>query len=71
MMLVDLFVSVMKVTVSVAIVQLEVSATLMQVKVAAANMWVEVEFMYKSVKRVIQYFCFPDSPIKGGDILDF
>ena len=69
MMLVDLFVSVMKVTVSVAILQLEVSATLMQVKVSAANMW--VEFMYKSVKRVIQYFCFPDSPIKGGDILDF
>ena len=30
--LVDLFVAVMKVTVSVAIMQLEVSATLMQVK---------------------------------------
>ena len=27
--------------------------------------------MYKSVKRVIQYFCFPDRPIIGGDILDF
>ena len=27
--------------------------------------------MYKLVKRVIQYFYFPDRPIKGGDILDF
>ena len=26
---------------------------------------------YKSVNRAIQYFCFPDRPIKGGDILDF
>ena len=26
---------------------------------------------YKSVKRAIQYFCFPDRPIKGGDNLDF
>ena len=23
------------------------------------------------VTRVIQYFCFPDEPMKGGDILDF
>ena len=45
-MLVDLFVAVMKVTVSVAIMQLEVSATLMQVdeKVSAANMWMTIFF---------------------------
>ena len=30
-----------------------------------------VEIIYKSVKRVIQYFCLPDRPIKGDDILDF
>ena len=23
------------------------------------------------VTTVIQYFCFPDKPMKGGDILDF
>lgn len=27
--------------------------------------------IYKLVKRVIEYFCFPDRPLKGGDILDF
>ena len=27
--------------------------------------------MYKLVTRVIQYFCFPDRPMKGEDILDF
>ena len=27
--------------------------------------------MYKSVKKVFQYFCFPDRSIKGGDIMDF
>ena len=27
--------------------------------------------IYKLVTRVIQYFCFPDRPMKGGDILDF
>ena len=26
---------------------------------------------YKLVSRVIQYFCFPDRRMKGGDILDF
>ena len=41
---VDLFVAVMKVTVSVAIVQLEVSATLKQIKVYAANMWVTIGY---------------------------
>ena len=30
-----------------------------------------VEIIYKLVKRVFQYFCFPDRPIKDGDILDF
>ena len=30
-----------------------------------------VEIIYKSVIRVIQYFCFLDRPINGGDILDF
>ena len=30
-----------------------------------------VEFIYKSVKRVIQYFCFLNRSIKGEDILDF
>ena len=30
-----------------------------------------VEFIYKSVKSVIQYFCFLDRSRKGGDILDF
>ena len=41
-MLVDLFVAVMKVTVSNAIMQLEVSTTLMPVKVSAVNMWVTI-----------------------------
>ena len=41
-LLVDLFVAVMKVTVSVAIMQLEVSATLMPVKISATNMWVTI-----------------------------
>ena len=27
--------------------------------------------MHKSVKRVFEYFCFPDRPTKGGGILDF
>ena len=27
--------------------------------------------MYKLVTRVIQYFRFPDRPMKGEDILDF
>ena len=27
--------------------------------------------MYKLVTRVIQYFCLPDRPMKGEDILDF
>ena len=26
--------------------------------------------IYKLVTRIIQYFCFPDRPVKGGDILD-
>ena len=39
-MLVDLFVAVIKVTVSVAMIQLDISATLMQVKVSVANMCV-------------------------------
>ena len=30
-----------------------------------------VEIAYKLVTRVIQYFCFSDKPMKGGDILDF
>ena len=30
-----------------------------------------VEIMYNSVKRVFQYFFFPDRIIKGGDNLDF
>ena len=30
-----------------------------------------VEIIYKSVKRVIHYFCFLDRPIKGGGIFDF
>ena len=30
-----------------------------------------VEVIYKMVTRVIQYFCFPDGPMKGGNILDF
>ena len=31
----------------------------------------EARNLYKLVTRVIQYFCFPNSPMKGGDILDF
>ena len=27
--------------------------------------------IYQLVTRVIQYFCFPNRPMKGGDILDF
>ena len=30
-----------------------------------------IKFIYKSVRRFIQYFCFPNRPIKGEDILDF
>ena len=30
-----------------------------------------LETIYKLVARVIHYFCFPDRPMKGGDILDF
>ena len=44
LVLVDLFVAVMKVTVSVAIMQLEVSATLIPAKISAANMWVTIFF---------------------------
>ena len=42
LMFADLFVAVMKETVSVAIMQLEASATLTQAKVSAANMWVAI-----------------------------
>ena len=42
LMLEDLFVAVIKVTVSVATMQLAVSATHTQVKVSAANMWVTI-----------------------------
>ena len=42
-LLVNLFVSIMQVTVSVAIMQLEVSAGFMQVKVSAANMKATME----------------------------
>ena len=27
--------------------------------------------IYKLVARVIQYFCFPEGPVKGRDILNF
>ena len=27
--------------------------------------------IYKLVKTVIQYFCFPERPMKGGGILNF
>ena len=27
--------------------------------------------IYKLVAGVIQYFCFPEKPMNGGDILDF
>ena len=30
-----------------------------------------VGIIYKLVSRVIQYFCFRDRSMKGGDILDF
>ena len=30
-----------------------------------------VEIIYQSVKGVFQYFCFPDKPKKGGNILHF
>ena len=29
-----------------------------------------VKVIYKLVTLVIQYFCFPDRPMKGGDMLD-
>ena len=56
LMLVDLFVAVMKVTVSVAIIQLEVSATLKPVKISVANMWVTIflEIMQVGVVAVMQ-----------------
>ena len=55
-MFVDLFVVIMKVTVSVAIMQLEVSATLMQVKIFAANMCVTffVEIMQVGVSAIME-----------------
>ena len=30
-----------------------------------------VEIIYKLATRVIEVFCFPNKPMKGGDILDF
>ena len=42
LMLLDLFVAVVKVTVSVAIMQLEVPATLMQAKVSTVNVWMTI-----------------------------
>ena len=36
---------------------------------AISTLW--VEFIWKSVRRFIQYFYFLDRHIKGGDILDF
>ena len=27
--------------------------------------------IYKLVTRIIEHFCFPERPMKGGDILDF
>ena len=55
-MLVDLFVTVMKVNVSVAIMRLEV----MQIKVSAANMWVIIfiEIMQVGVSVVIMQVVF-------------
>ena len=44
LMLEDLFVAVMKVTISAKIMQLEVPATLTLVKISAANMWVTIFF---------------------------
>ena len=56
-----LFVAHMLVDLSVTITQVTVSVTVMQLEVSAAHMH----------PSVLQYFCFPDRPVKGGDILDF
>ena len=55
LMLVDFFVSVMKVTVCVAIMQFEVSTTLRQVKGSAANMWVTIfiEIVSVAIMQVV------------------
>ena len=60
LMLVDLFSSVIKVTVSVAIMQLQVSATLMQVTVSAANIWVTlfIEIIQVGMSAVIMQVVF-------------
>ena len=42
LMFIDLFVAVMKVSVTVAVMLLEVFATLMQVKVSATNIWATI-----------------------------
>ena len=86
-MLVDLSVTIMQVTVSVAVMQLEVPAANMCVTIffVIRQMGVSVAIMqvvfsavhythdcvYCNYARVIQYFCFPDRPMKGGDILNF
>ena len=60
LMMVDLFVEVVKVTVSLAIKQLEVSATFMQVKNSAANIWVTIfiEVMQVRVSVAIMQMVF-------------
>ena len=40
--------------------------TLINILPKLSTLW--GEFIYKSVKRFIQYFCFPDWPIKGGHL---
>ena len=32
---------------------------------------IKIEIICKLVKRVIQFSCFPDRPLPGGDILNF
>ena len=58
--LLDLFVAVMKVTVSVAIMQLEVSATLTPVEISASNMWMTIftEIMQVGVSFAIMQVVF-------------
>ena len=60
LMMVNLFVEVVKVTVSLAIKQLEVSATFMQVKNSAANIWVTIfiEVMQVRVSVAIMQMVF-------------
>ena len=64
-------VGTMRLTLSIAIAQVTRSVAFMQVlrwKFLLLVCWwvLRVEIIYKLTTRVIQYFCFPNRPMKGG-----